>query len=139
MIKELLNRIFSRDSSLGERSIAATIVLLVLALTTSIVFLGLVLVDVAGITPTKTTTTVVEEKRFMPAYATIIPAGKTVITQYHPEEYRLHFKIGEKKVLHRVDRELFDTIKVGDRIEVDYGFGRLSNSPQPTNTRLAEK
>lgn len=139
MIKELLSSIFSQNSSFVERSVAAVIALLILALTACIVLVGILVFDEVGITPTKTTTTVVEAKEFMPAYATLIPAGKTMITQYHPEEYRLHFKIEEKQVLHRVDRELFDTIKVGDTIEVNYGFGRLSNTPQPTSTKLAEK
>lgn len=101
-----------------------------------VALLGFVLVDSVGITPTKTTITEVEMKQVVPAYTTTILVGKVMVPQFHPESYRLHFKIDGEELSPTVEKNFFDNIRVGDKIEVDYGFGRLSNSHKPTQIRL---
>jgi len=65
--------------------------------------------------------------------------GVPVIPQYRPESYRLHFKVDGKEVSPAVKKKFFDDVKVGDRIEVGCGLGRLSGSHQMTQIRLIEK
>lgn len=139
MIQDLLREIFSPYSAFGDRCLAALIALLMLAAVGLVVLLVVVLVDSVGITPTKTATVVVETKQVVPAYTTIILMGKIIVPQHHPESYRLHFNIEGEELSSMVEKEFFDGIRVGDRIEVDYGFGRLSNSHQPTEIRLAAR
>lgn len=136
MIRDTLNDIFSPYSSFGDRCIAALMALLMLAAVGLVLLLGSVLVDSVGVTPTKTTTTVVEAKRVVPAHTSPLMGGKVILLQYHRESYRLHFKIDGEEVSLAVKKEFFADINVGDRIEVDYGFGRFSNSHQPTKIRL---
>jgi hypothetical protein len=62
-----------------------------------------------------------------------------MVPQFHPESYRLHFEIEGEKISTSVKKKFFDDIRVGDRIEVDYGFGRLSNSHKPTQIRLVTR
>lgn len=136
MIRDILSDIFSPYAFFWDRCLAVLLALFVLATFGLVVLLGLIIIDSAGITPAKTATTVVEAKQVVPAYTTILLAGKIVVPQYHLESYRLHFKIDGEEISPSVKKELFDNINVGDRIEVDYGFGRLSNSHQLTEIRL---
>jgi hypothetical protein len=139
MIKDILNDIFSPYSSFGDKCLAALIALLMLVGVGLLGLLAFILVDSVGITPTKTTVTVVEEKQVVPPTTYILMAGKIFIPQHHPKSYRLHFKIDGEEVSLTVEKKFFDDIKVGDKIEVDYGFGRLSNSRQPTKIRLVTR
>jgi hypothetical protein len=140
MIKDILNDIFSSYSSFEDRCLAALMALLMLVGVGLLGLLVFILVDSVGITPTKTTVTVVDEKQVVPVHTTyILMGGKIFIPQHHPESYRLHFKIDGEEVSLTVDKKFFDDIKVGDKIEVDYGFGRLSNSHQPTKIRLVTR
>ncbi len=136
MIREILSDIFSPYSSLGERCWATLIVLLVLVIVGLFCYLGFTFVDSAAITPTRMTVTVVDVKEVVPAYTTIIMVRNVTIPEYNPESYRLHFKLDGEKVSSSVEKKLFEEINVGDRIEVVYGFGRLSKSHQPTRIRL---
>ncbi|HSE35515.1 MAG TPA: hypothetical protein VLB83_05335 [Candidatus Paceibacterota bacterium] len=136
MIRDILRDIFSPYSLFGDRCLAALMALLMLAAVGLVVLLGFVLVDSVGITPTKTATTVVEAKQVVPAHTTTILVGKVIVPQHRPESYRLHFKIDGEELSPTVEKKFFDDVRVGDRIEVDYGFGRLSNSHQPTQIRL---
>jgi hypothetical protein len=133
MIKDILNDIFPPYWSFGDKCLATLMALGVLGL------LAFIIVDSVGITPTKTTVTVVEEKQVVPAHTTYIMTGKIFIPQHHPKSYRLHFKIDGEEVSLTVEKKFFDDIKVGDKIEVDYGFGRLSNSRKPTKIRLVTR
>lgn len=136
MIRDILSDIFSPHSLLVDRCLAAFIALLMLVLVGLLGVLGYALVDSVGITPAKTAVTVVEVKQVVPAYTTVILTGKVTVPQYHPESYQLHFMIDGEKFSPTVEKRFFDDVNVGDRIEVDYGFGRLSNSRQPTRIKL---
>jgi hypothetical protein len=139
MIRYILSDIFSPCSSFGDRCLAALMALLMLAAVGLVVLMGFFLIDSVGITPTKTATTVVEAKQVVPAYSTIILVDKVIIPQYYPESYLLHFKIDGEELSPMVEKKFFDDVRVGDRIEVDYGFGRLGNSRQPTQIRLVAR
>lgn len=139
MIRDIVSDIFSPYSSFGDKCLTALIALLMLAAVGLVLLLGFILVDSVGITPVKTATTVVEMKQIVPAYTMTILVGKVIVPQFHPESYRLHFKIDGEELSPTVEKEFFDEVNVGGKIEVDYGFGRLSNSHQPTRIRLVSR
>ncbi len=139
MIKWTLNDILSPHSSLGDRCLAALIALLMLFAFGLLGWLVFILVNSAGIAPTKTTVTVVEEKQVIPAYTvtTLVMSGKVMvpITTYYPESRQLCFKIDGQGLKSTVDKKFFDRIKTGESIEVDYGRGRLNGSYEPVRIR----
>ncbi|HOX30419.1 MAG TPA: hypothetical protein P5080_05635 [Candidatus Paceibacterota bacterium] len=139
MIRDLLDDIFSPNSSFWERCLGAILVLLILIVVVLVVLLGLNLVDHAGIVSTKTTITVVEAKQIIPAHSKFILVGKVPVRRHYPESYQLNFKIDGEEVSPTVEKKFFDSLKVGDKIEVDYGLGRLSKLRLPTEIRLATK
>ena len=104
-----------------------------------VIFLVFTLVNSVGVKPTKTALTVVEAKQVVPAYTTVQLVGKVPVTIYHPETYHLHFKIDGKAVTSAVNKKFFSFAKVGDQIEVDYGFGRLDNSYLPVNITVVRE
>ncbi len=139
MFRDTIGDIFSPFLTFGDRCLAALTVLLMIVAIGLVVLLGFILVDSAGVTPTKTTITVVEAKEVVPARTTIILIDKVIVPQHHPESYRLHFKIDGEEVSPTVKEKFFNDIEVGDRIEVDYGFSRLSNSHQLRQIRLVRR
>ncbi len=138
MIRDIVSDIISPHSSFGDRFLAALMALVMLLVSGLVALLGFVLVDSVGITPTKTATTVVEAKQVVSAYTTTVLMGKVFVPQYYPESYQVHFRIDGEELSPTIEKKFFDDIRVGDRIEVDYGFGRLSNSRQPTQIRKGE-
>jgi hypothetical protein len=136
MFKDIWNDIFSPRSSFGERCLAALLLLLVPVLAGVVGVVGYIIVDSVALTPTKTAVTTIEVKQVVPAYMTTLIAGKVIIPQYHPQSYRVRFKIDGEDVSSVIEKDFFDTVSVGDKIEVDYGFGRLSNSHHPTRIKL---
>jgi len=143
MIREFLSDIFDPNLSFGDRCLATLIVTLVVLLVPAVIgllgLLGYMLADFAGIAPAKTAVTVVEEKKVVPAQTTVILMKNGMFPQCSPESYRLHFKIDGKELTFTVKREFFNSINVGDKIEVGYGFGRLTGSLQPIRIKLADK
>jgi hypothetical protein len=119
--------------------IRAIIILLILAVVGLIVLMGLTIIDTVGITPTKSVITIVEVKQVVPAHTSNVLVGHIPAHLHHPESYKLYFKIDEEELSPEVEKKFFDDVKVGDKIEVDYGFGRLSNSHQPTQIKLAAR
>lgn len=136
MIRGILDDIFSPYSSFGDRFFAALIALFIIGL---VGLLSFFLIDSVSITSTKTVVTVVEAKQVVPAHTTttMVMIGKILhpIITHHPESYYLHFKIDDEELDSGVEKEFFDTVDVGERIEVDYGFGRLSGSYNPVRFR----
>jgi hypothetical protein len=114
-----------------------TIALVILIVAGLLGLLAFTIVDSVGVSPTKTTVTAIEVKHIVPAYTVIVMAGKVPTSQYHPESYQLHFKIDGEEISSSVKKKFFDDVNVGDKIEVDYGLGRLSKFYQPKRIRLA--
>ncbi len=141
MIKDMLSDIFSPFSSFGEKCMSALMMLLMILVAGLLGWLIFILVNSVGITPTKTAITVVESKQVVPAHTTtmFVMSGKVMvpITTYHPESYKLHFKIDVKDLESTVEKEFFDSVKTDEKIEVDYGFGRLNGSYEPVRIRFA--
>lgn len=137
MIRDILSDIFSPYSSFGERCLAVIIALVILIVVGLLGLLAFTIVDSVGVSPTKTAVTMIEDKHIVPAYTTIIMAGKVPTPQFHPESYQIHFKIDGEKISSSVKKNFFDDVNVGDKIKVDYGFGRLSKSYQPKIIELA--
>src|SRR3989339_310561 len=132
----MIRDIFSSLSSFIDKCLEALLVFIAVGLLGLLIF---IMVDSVGITPTNTTTTVVEVRQVVPAHTTILLLGETTFPQYHPESYRLYFKIDGEKVFLTVGKKFFADVKVGDMIEVDYGFERLSKLPQPIKIRLVTR
>jgi len=139
MIKGILSDIFSPHSSFGERCLAALIALFTVLVAWLLGWLIFFLVNSMGIGPTKTAITMVEAKQVVPAYTTttFVVSGKVMvpITTYFPESYELRFKIDAKNLKSAVEKDFFDRVKTGEKIEVDYGFGRLNGSYEPVRIR----
>lgn len=136
MIREILDAIFSRSSTLGDRFMAIVIVLIALVAFGILVLLGFIFFDSVGVDASKTAMTVINKKEVIPAHNTAVPVGKIMTIQHHPASYRIRFEIDERGVDFSVKKKFFDDIKVGDSIEVKYGYGRFTNSPQPKSVRL---
>src|SRR5690348_1134582 len=85
----------------------------------------------AGVTSRKTIVTAVEEKRVNPAHTTWMQIGRVRFMQHHPASYHLQFTIEGNEVGSTVHKEFFDSLDVGDKIEVECEFGKLGNSYKP--------
>lgn len=122
---ELFTSSYLSDKVLGI--LMGVIMMLVAGFLATAVFY---LADSVGISSTNTKVTVVSGKNIRPAHTTttLVSTGKTVIPiiQNNPESYELRFRIDDEEMTSRVEREFFDQVNIGDRIEVYYGFGRLS-------------
>jgi hypothetical protein len=141
LFSHLYSDIFSPRSTIGTRLLASLISLLMLLMVGVLGVLIFIVINTACISPTRTIGATIEKKDIIPAYTTttMILAGKVIVpsTVYHPESYNIHFKIDRSEVSMNVSKTFFKTIAIGDKIEVDYGFGRLNNSYEPVNIRLA--
>lgn len=135
MFRNLMHELFSPFSSFGDRCEAAFKVLLMLVVVAAFGGIVFIVVNSVGITPTKTMITEVESKRIIPAYTTTVfmMTGKIMlpVVTHHPESYCLHFKIDNRELESTVKKEFFKNLSVGDKIEVYYGFKRLSDSYVP--------
>jgi hypothetical protein len=143
MFRDLLRDIFSQYSTIGERCLALFILIITLVTVGGLMFLVFYFVDSVGIKATKTTTTIIESKEMIPSHSTttFVMSGKVMIpikTSY-PESYELRFEINGTKCKATVKKEFFDGISVEEKIEVDYGFRRLTKSYEPVTIRVAEK
>ena len=136
MYEELLQGpwrlLIGTGSSLGDRVIS--LILLVMVMAVVVVVLGIIfsIIDSVGIKPARTVKTVVDKKEVIPAHTTtsLVSCGKALvpIRNHHPEAYKLHFQIDRQSHDFGVEKEFFDRLANGSRIEVDYGFGRLSGA-----------
>ncbi len=139
MLDVLWNSVTSRDSSFGER-IAASLALLFLVITGGLVsLLVLHTVDVAGIAPVQSANTVITAKEGTPASTSYVPVGKTIIPQGRSATFRLYFDIEEKNLSLKVMKGLFEHVSVGDRVVVQYGFGRISKGIEPLQVEVVPK
>ena len=141
MFKFVWDQIFSPYTHSVDRFLMAVIAVLFLVLLGVLIVGMMSFIDSVGVTPTKTTTTVVEQKHVVPAHTTIamMLVGKVMvpITTHHPESYYLDFKIDGKDMESSVDKNFFDKLTVGEKIEVDYGLGRLTGNCTSVNIRAA--
>jgi|GEM_PF-2049408 len=124
-IRGVLNNIFSRHSSFGDRSWAAFMALIMLLYIVMALGLGVILIDSVSTGSLKSTTSRIEAKRARPARTAIHPVGKIMVPQHLPQSYKLHFKIDGEKVALTTTKQFFDNIDVGDKIKVDYKIGIL--------------
>lgn len=125
-------RNMSSHLPLGYKCMVAILVLIM------VVFLGILgwvffdLINSIGVIPTKTVITPIEAKQVVSAHGPILPI---ISIGARSESYILHFRIDENQLKFAVEKEFFDSIKIGDNIRVDYGFGRLSGSREPVKIR----
>jgi hypothetical protein len=95
-------------------------------------------INVGWVTPTQTTYSIVESKRINSGSFSIIWIDSTPIFLSDSDSYYLQFKIKNTDVYCTVDKSFFDTVNIGEKIEVAYGFGRLDHSYQPVNVKLVK-
>jgi hypothetical protein len=142
MFKDIISDIFSHHSSLGDRLLALMIVLIMTIASGLLLFLVLLIVDSAALEGKETTTTTIEQLEVVPAHTTTsnILVGKVMVPQiiHHPESYHVHFDIKDTDTSISVSRPFFDSVDVGQRVEVNYGYGRLSGSYRPTAIRAIQ-
>lgn len=133
MFTEKFKDIFSRNSV--ETNKANKIVTLLLLLYVMLMTLEPIykMIDFAGLEPTKTITTVVKQKEFTQTQKTGRAGfgGKVAISRtykYTEEVYKIWFMMDGESVSMPVSKTYFDSVESGQEIQVDYGYGRLSDS-----------
>lgn len=139
MFREFLSDIFSPHSSFFDRFIGAFIILCIIAI---VILLGLItykIVDTKNVPFAGTAETMVEAKQITPAHLTSIMIGKVVGVQYHPRTYQICFRMDGWYFYPNVSKGFFDYVNIGDKIEVDYGFGRLSGLYHLIGIRLVNQ
>lgn len=108
-----------------------TVVLLMLG------FLGYLVVDTVGVPSEKSTVTAIEVKGVNPPYTTTMLVGRVLIPQYHPTSYWIQFKIDNDVFQTPVKELFFKDVYVETKIEVIYGYTRLSKTRIPRNIKIA--
>ena len=136
MLRGVLNDSLSSHSSFFDRFVG---VFIILSIITIVVLLGLLtykIVDSMDVPSVGTVETVIEAKQITPAHHTPMMIGKVFVMQYHPKTYQVCFRMDGWYFCPNVSRDFFDYVNIGDKIEVDYGFGRLSGSYRVIGIRL---
>jgi hypothetical protein len=139
VLRNVLEEIVSPNTTFGEK---CTAVLMILMMTAAMAIVGwtvFYISDSAGIKSNDTVITVVDNKWTIPAYTSTTLVGKVVVPQYHPESNQLRFYINGTSVAPAVDKKLFDEVRIGDSIKVEYGLGRFSNSYHPKKIEVVRK
>lgn len=111
--------------------------LLVLVVLIMLGFLGFLAVDTIGVQPEKSTVTIIDTKGVNPPYTSTMLVGKVLIPQYHPTSYWIQFKIDNDVFQTPVKELFFKDVYVGTKIEVSYGYTRLSKTRIPRNFKIA--
>lgn len=141
MLRDVWNDIFSVHSSFADRFLAILLLLVTFGTAGLFVFAIFISINSVGITPSKTVITVVETKEFVPARTIygMVPVGKAIVPTMsrRSDSYEIHFKINGHSIESAVEEEFFKNLEVGDKIEVSYGFGRLTGSYEPVVIRPA--
>jgi hypothetical protein len=135
---DIFDNIFSRHSSLEDRFFGMMMALLTVATAGGIILAGLLLVDSTAVTPTKETFVSIDKKQVIPAYTGVLATGKVVMPQYSPASYRILFRIEGREFFSSVEENTFNRMRVGDKVEVHYGYGHLLSSPQLISVRVVK-
>ncbi len=130
----MVSSVFSPSTSFGEKCALSLLALCMLSMVVFLGLSGLGVINSENLPSTGTAITVVEQKEIIPAYTTMLPGSS-----HQPESYLIKFKIEGKEKSFAPEKELFDGINPGDKIEVDYGHGRLTGSDKPIRIRLLNK
>lgn len=139
MLREILTDIFSRRTPLWERLLLGVVTLSIMLGFGMICWLLLTPADRLAVSPTLLRT-VVDSKAIIPPHTTttVVWTGKIAvpISQSYPEAYRISLKINGEDVHASIDKQLFEEIRPGDTVVVEYEVGRLSGSYFPLHVRL---
>lgn len=130
-MKDLYCAIVGRYTPLVDRLLAIVIVSLVLVATGLGIYLLFVAIDSVGVISTASTTTMIEEKVYIPSHTSFLLAGKILIPFNHPQAYQLRVNINGRRVDFAVDKAFFSKVEVGEKIDVSYGITRLTRRPVP--------
>ena len=139
----IVSDIFSPYVSIGERILSVLVVVVVIGVIGVLGFLSFAVFNSMKVAATKTAITKIEKKEIIPAHSTttfmMVKAMTIPVTTHHPKSYCLRFKIDGRELSSFVKKEFSDSLSVGDKIEDDYGFGRLDGSYIPVKVRLVRK
>lgn len=130
-MKDLFEVMFDPRKAYGDRLLALLIVILVLVATGLLMYTVVIAIDTVGVSPIATTIVTLEVKEVVPSHLTFLLVGKIWISQNQPESYRLLFKISGETVSSTVNKQFFDSIVIGEKVEVVYGIRRLTRLPKP--------
>lgn len=84
--------------------------------------------------------TTIEAKQYIPAYVSESSAGKFGMQKnYHKELSKIYFKANGESVVFIVEKDFFDSVNVGDKIEVTYFVGKFKDPHEPMKVVLADK
>ncbi len=97
---------------------------------------GFNLINSGGVRPTQLSQTIIERKEIVQSSFTPIYTGSGYAFLDIEEQYVIYFKInGVENRIRLLNKVWFENSKVGDKVEVGYGFGRLNKSIEPKNIR----
>jgi hypothetical protein len=130
-MKDLFEAIIDPHTTFGDRLLALLIAILVLVATGLLMYTVVIAIDTVGVSPTTTTIVAIEAKEVVPSHLSFLLVGKIWISQNQPESYRLLFKISGETVSSTVNKQFFDSIVIGEKVEVVYGIRRLTRLPKP--------
>lgn len=126
---------FFRDMGIGERFLAAGIILLMAITAVIIAAVCYKAADEIGITPVGKLSVAVEEKDFTPAHTEIYysNSGKTSTahTIFYNEKCDIGFHLFGVHHRMNVRRGIYEELKEGDSVTVTYGRGRFSGNSVP--------
>ncbi len=141
LAKEILEMVASSQSTCFDRLMGIGLLLLMLLAVVIVVALIFNLVDTIGIVPKHVIQTAIKHRRIIPAYTThqeVKLGDKTIpITNHFPERYILQFDIEGSSVDFDVEPSTYTLLRVGDLLEVRYGYGRITRLPVPHSIRPA--
>lgn len=104
-----------------------------------ILYLLFDLINTFGVEGSKKAKVVVVGKETLPAHSTtfFVPSGKVFvpISVDRNESNEIKVKLCGENVTFSVDKEFFDSISVGEEIEVNYGIERLTGKCLPFHTK----
>lgn len=136
MIRRFLNRINSDSPSVLGKCLFYVVALTLSVIVIAMMWLVFFEVDSFDIISPKTSTVTVEEKVVVPGTWTISFGHGLFQSYYKPEAYQVYFEIDGETTSFLIEKSDFDHLEVGDTIEADYGFTRLTNSPKLMRIRL---
>lgn len=101
----------------------------------TLAYLALSFIDLNAMYPAKRIITAVESKNVTPAYTTLVYTGKVMVPVHRTALYELRFKLEGGDVSHKVTREVYESTKTGDKLEVHYAYKVFSGQRLVTQVR----
>jgi hypothetical protein len=132
---DIISGLFRRGADIEDRIVGGIMSLVVLLAAAMVFGVALVIFDHMGVSYAGVATVVVEDKyvESSSVITTMVPVGNTMTTStiVTPETYHVRFLIEGTWVNAPVRKQFFDDVRIGDKLAVEYGLGRVSGNYVP--------